>query len=266
MSQLQTGLVLSSIISLAAYRLGSLSASGLVGAIAVGTLTFGLGGWTWGAVLIAFFVSSSVLSWYGGERKRALGEKIAKGRRRDLAQVLANGGVGALLAALHPLQPGILWWVAYLGSLAAMSADTWATELGVLSPGLPRLITTGRPVPRGTSGGVSTLGMIATLAGGAFIALLGAVAPESAGRAGLVFLSAWVAGIAGSLLDSWLGATVQAMYYCAEEGVETERVIHTCGRATQFRRGWRWLNNDGVNLISSLSGTLIALALLGVLV
>ncbi|MBI3287723.1 MAG: DUF92 domain-containing protein [Chloroflexi bacterium] len=266
MSVLLSGLALSAIIAVAAYRLGSLSASGVLGAVLVGTLTLSLGGWAWGTVLIAFFVSSSLLSRYGEERKRALAEKFAKGGRRDLAQVLANGGLAALLAVLHAFQPGFMWWVAFLGSLAAVSADTWATELGVLSPGPPRLITTGQRVARGTSGGVSTLGMIATLAGGAFIALLGAVAPESAGRAGLVFLSAWVAGIAGSLLDSGLGATVQAMYYCAEEGVETERVIHTCGRATQFRRGWRWLNNEGVNLISSLSGTLIALALLGVLV
>lgn len=265
MSQLQTGLVLSSIISLAAYRLGSLSASGAVGAIAVGTLTFGLGGWTWGAVLIAFFVSSSVLSWFGGERKCALAEKFAKGGRRDLAQVLANGGVGATLAALHPIQPGILWWVAYLGSLAAVSADTWATELGVLSPSSPRLITTGRPVPHGTSGAITALGTVASLAGAACIALLGAIAPESAGRAGPILLSAGAAGMAGSLLDSWLGATLQAVYYCPVDKVETERTVHSCGRSTELTRGWRWINNEVVNFLASLSGALIALVWWGLL-
>ncbi len=58
------GLILSSIIAVLAYRRGSLDASGALGAVIVGTLIFGFGGWVWGLTLITFFVSSSALSHY----------------------------------------------------------------------------------------------------------------------------------------------------------------------------------------------------------
>ena len=65
-------------------------------------------------------------------------------------------------------------------------------------------------------------------------------------------------GLAGSLFDSLLGATVQAIYYCPTCEKETEKTLHTCGTNTQQTRGWRWLSNDMVNFISSLVGALVA--------
>src|SRR5690349_21996611 len=98
------GLIFSALIGGAAYRRGSLTRSGWLGAIITGTLTFGFGGWTWGLTLIAFFVSSSALSHFRQGRKQTLaGEKFEKGGRRDLAQTLANGGAGALLALVYGL-------------------------------------------------------------------------------------------------------------------------------------------------------------------
>src|SRR5215210_871648 len=98
------GIILSTLIGGAAYWRGSLTPSGWLGAIITGTLTFGFGGWTWGLTLIAFFLSSSVLSHFRQARKQALaGEKFEKGGRRDLAQTLANGGVGAVLALAYGL-------------------------------------------------------------------------------------------------------------------------------------------------------------------
>ena len=81
-----------------AYRRRSLSGSGVSGAVLVGTAIFGFGGWVRGLLLIAFFMSSSLLSHYHDRRKAALAEKFAKGNRRDLGQTLANGGMAALLA------------------------------------------------------------------------------------------------------------------------------------------------------------------------
>jgi uncharacterized membrane protein len=98
------GLLLSTLIGGVAYRRRSLSSSGWLGAILTGTLTFGFGGWTWGLALIVFFVTSSILSHYQERRKLQLAaEKFEKGGRRDLSQVLANGGTGALLALLFGL-------------------------------------------------------------------------------------------------------------------------------------------------------------------
>lgn len=247
-------------ISAVAYRVRSLSRSGVLGAILVGTITFGLGGWTWGLLLIAFFVLASLLSHYRGGQKEALAEKFAKGHQRDLGQVLANGGLGALLAILHFLRPNDFLFVAFLGSMAAVSADTWATELGVLSPTPPRLITTGKVVPVGTSGGVTLWGIMASIAGAL---TMGGVAwlllpLRNAATLVSILLLASTSGLLGSLFDSLLGATLQAIYLCPQCQVETERAFHRCGCQTTPIHGWRWFNNDLVNFASSLWGAITA--------
>jgi uncharacterized membrane protein len=64
LDNLLIGSILSAVISIVAYRRDSLSESGVIGAMILGTLIFGFGGWVWGLTLITFFVSSSVLSHY----------------------------------------------------------------------------------------------------------------------------------------------------------------------------------------------------------
>src|ERR1700730_10465666 len=162
-TRLLLGLLLSSGISLAAYRRGSLSRSGVGGAIVTGTTTFGLGGWAWGLSLIFFFVSSSLFSHFRAQDKAETAtDKFSKGSKRDIGQVVANGGVATALAVGYGLLSSQkvrqLYLAGYAGALATATADTWATELGVLSPRQPRLITTGKPVGAGTSGGITWLG------------------------------------------------------------------------------------------------------------
>ncbi|MEE8163594.1 MAG: DUF92 domain-containing protein [Anaerolineae bacterium] len=257
----------SSIIAWAGYRGRSLSPSGVVGAIIVGTLTFGLGGWTWGLLLIAFFISSSLLSRYRQDDKRRLAEKFAKTGQRDLGQALANGGWGAILAIAYSCRPDPILFAAFVGTIAAVNADTWATELGVLSAAPPRLMTTRQRVPVGTSGGVTSLGTMAAFGGGLLIGLAALVL----GQAGAIWGSGplngqhlWLVpigilgGLAGSTFDSLLGATVQGIYYCSQCQKETESKVHRCGQPARHLRGWRWLNNDLVNFASSIVGSLMA--------
>jgi uncharacterized protein (TIGR00297 family) len=267
--RLALGLVASIAIGYLAMRRGSLDASGWLGAVITGTLTFGFGGWPWGLTLITFFVSSSALSRYKEQLKeRRAAEKFAKSGRRDLAQTLANGGVGALLALLYGLagQPPALLAL-FLGVMATVTADTWATELGVLSPHPPRLVTTGRRVAPGTSGGISLVGSAAAAAGGLLIGLamllFSALEARFSGQVGYsglwMPLAGLLGGSLGSLADSLLGATVQAIYQRAD-GSETERTRDRDGKPNRLVRGWRWLDNDLVNLLSSLAGGLVALA------
>jgi uncharacterized protein (TIGR00297 family) len=247
----------------------------VLGAVVIGTVIFGFGGWVRGLLLIAFFVSSSLLSHYRDRQKAGLAEKFAKGNRRDLGQTLANGGLAALIALVIGLTgrdaaiyPALAF--AFYGALATVNADTWATELGVLARNGPKLITTGRPVPVGTSGGVTVEGFAAALAGATFIGVVGFALIQIAARltTGAWLWSDWVVipvaaigGVAGATFDSLLGATVQGIYRCDRCGVETERTLHRCGQPTHLVRGWRWLNNDWVNFLASAAGAVVAASL-----
>ena len=255
-TQLALGLVLGVIVALGARRASVLTTGGAIAAAAVGALTFGVGGWAPAILLLTFFVSSSLLSRQSSERKQTLAIRSAKGGRRDVWQVLANGAVPALLAVGFGLTHEDLWLVGVAGALAASNADTWATEVGVLARTPPRMITNLRPVEAGTSGAISLLGSAAALAGALLIGLGAALL---AGHIGLFYLAGAV-GLLASLLDSLLGATVQAKYMCPNCDHLTERhPTHSCGTATVLARGWRWLGNDQVNLIASIAGAALAL-------
>ncbi len=248
------GLVLSAAIALLAYRRGSLSRSGAVGAMLTGTLHFGFGGLTWGLTLIAFFVSSTFLSRYKEREKEPIATQYAKGGRRDFGQTLANGGAGAVLAVCFNLHPTVWLFAAFVGVMATVAGDTWATELGVLSRRPPRLVTTGRAVHAGTSGGITPFGTGATLVGGLAMGLVawGLAATFGSGiGAWWVALAGLVAGLVGSLADSLLGATVQAQYRDAT-GTIMERAGGT------LVRGAGWMSNDIVNLLASLVGGAVA--------
>lgn len=254
--QILLGFLLGIVVGYLAYRASALSANGAVAAALVGGMIFGLGGMPWATLLLVFFVSSSLLSRVYKQRKGSLKEKFAKGYQRDYAQVLANGSLGALLVLIHWFTPDqIGLWIAFIGSMAAVNADTWGTELGVLSTSPPRLITNWIEVEKGTSGGVTLLGYLASFAGGMIIGIFAAIFTSGA----MVIVIAVLGGLAGATADSILGATVQGIFYCPFCVKETEsHPVHHCGTETTYVRGWRWLNNDLVNLICSLVGAGIA--------
>ncbi len=264
-SRLAVGIGASGTIAALGWRRGALSASGAAGAVAVGTAAYAAGGVRWAAPMVGFFALSSALSRLGGERKVALQEVAAKGARRDLGQVLANGGVPLALAVLA-LRRGAAEqrWPAYLGALAAVNADTWSTEIGALSARPPRSILTGRPVRPGASGGVTPLGLGAAVAGGLAIGGIGAIGSGRRSGGGLPPSAAAAlgaaAGLGGSLVDSLLGATLQRVYRCPRCGVETERRVHCCGTPTLPARGVAVVDNDVVNGLCALAGAAIGLA------
>ena len=223
------------------------------GVVAAGI--FGIGcvaaGWQWVVVLLAFFVSATLLSHAGADRKRAKLEAItAKGNARDARQVLANGAVFGAAAIGSIIAPSTAWTVLGAAAIAASAADTWATEIGTLTSFNPRSILTLREVPPGTSGGITVPGMLAAVAGAVFIAAFAAFAgwPSEAGYAAIV------GGLTGATVDSLLGAGLQSKRWCSQCGMETERTIHICGTETILAGGIAWLDNDGVNAISSLAG------------
>lgn len=258
------GIAFSLAVAIVGWLRASLTGSGVIGAVLVGTVVFAFGGLAWAAVMVAFFVFSSALSKVGKSRKTRLSEVVEKGSRRDLGQVLANGGVAALLALMAGIVSPAAVFPAFLGAMAAATADTWSTEIGVLSPESPRSIRTGRVVPPGTSGGVTGLGLLAALAGGLMIGIVAVlaklVAPEIANvsAAGLLGVAV-VAALAGSLADSLFGATVQCVYRCPRCALDTEQRMHRCGELTVPIRGVRFVDNDLVNVLGSAVGAFVGL-------
>lgn len=266
------------VVAYLGYRAGALSANGAVAACLVGGTIFGFGGVGWAILLVLFFISSSALSFFKARdsRKIKAAETFEKGGRRDAAQVFANGGVAALMALLagvsgYPLINSAgnsylhFLFSGYAGALAAATADTWATEIGVLSRTAPRMITTRRVAEAGTSGAITWIGSIASIAGALVIGMAAALLAMSFGLTqGIplrLVIAALAGGIAGSLFDSLLGATVQAAYWCPRCQKATESRLHRCGTQAQLRHGLAFVNNDLVNLMATAVGAAVAVAI-----
>lgn len=269
-------------------RRGALSTSGALAALFVGAGTLGCS-LRFGATLIAFFLSSSKLTQLQEEVK-AVEEDAKQGGQRDWKQVFCNGFVPTLLSIAYgilsgfvdvPLgsMPNVEPWRAeavtlllggFLGYYACCCGDTWASELGMLSKDTPRLITTLRPVRRGTNGGVTLLGLTASLAGGLFV---GAVFYAAACISPTLWVfdaqhklavAQWrlvplglMAGLFGSIVDSVLGATVQFTGY----NRTTQQIAKRPGPDVVRISGAPLLTNNTVNLVSA-SVTAVATALL----
>lgn len=259
------GLAGSVAIAAAAYWKKSLSLSGAIAAVGVGTLLYALGSLPWFGLMIGFFVSSSALTKWKKHKKEQAELKYEKSGRRDGGQVMANGGLGAFLCLLAAWRPEMwIWPTAYIGVMAAVTADTWATEIGGLSRQLPRSILTGKRVSKGTSGAVSRLGWAASLGGGLFIGALGMMlaaigagtekwTPDGGAYGWAIIPAAMLTGWIASNADSLLGASLQALYRCPVCGLEVEGHNH-CSSNTVLIRGWGPMNNDAVNIISSAAG------------
>ncbi len=261
LARLAVGAAIALAISLLARRARSLDTGGAAVATVAGTLAL-LAGWRWGVLLVVYFASASALSRFGAARKDArTSSVIEKGGARDAWQVLANGGVFALAAALAVAVPQYeqRWLALGVAALAASASDTWATEIGTLYGGTPRSILGWSPVPVGMSGGVTGVGALAAIAGAAFIALVSLALGWSA----RVAMASVIGGIAGSTLDSLLGATLQQRRWCDRCNRATERVVHDCGTPTRPIGGLAAMNNDSVNLLCGLAGGLIALVITG---
>lgn len=261
-------------IAAAARRAGSLTESGQWAAFVVGTAAT-TAGWEWSFLLIAYFVASSALTRFGHVTKaERTASTLPDARGRNAVQVFANGGVFAAAvltgsfvsdAAGQAPTTHLAWHVAGLGALAAAAADTWATEIGTLWGGTPRLLLSGRPVPPGVSGGVTLAGSGASVVAAALIAMAATVILGEAALAGPVARAVFLGGVVGSLFDSLLGATLQSKRWCERCRTWTERRVHTCQYRTQHARGLRWMTNDTVNFLATVGGALVALLLVDAL-
>jgi uncharacterized protein (TIGR00297 family) len=241
--------------SIAAYLKKSLNGTGAIVSFFLGAILYISGGITFLIALFAFFISSSALTRYKNSYKKKI-EKILydKTGTRDQVQVLANGGAALIVAVFNLLYPGEISTVAFFTAFAACNADTWSSEIGVLSRRKPVSILNFKPQARGISGGITPIGTMAGFAGALFIAAFYAGAMivfnnkfDNLVRDSLCIL---ILGFAGTLIDSLFGAILQPLYKNPANGALTEKRRH--GQILNVKiKGFKFFSNDMVNFLSS---------------
>jgi uncharacterized protein (TIGR00297 family) len=262
------GFLASVLLAVASFRFNALTLSGGIGMVIIGTVVFGAGGLPLAIPLVFFFVSSSYLSRLKNSRKTEALKLAGKIGPRDIWQVLANGFMAALSVVIYVYTGEPVWLAVYLACIAEATADTWATEFGTLSKSPPVLILTFKKVPAGQAGGISILGTVPAGVGAVMITAVGFITmnimPGESTFNWSSFIVIAVAGFLGSVIDSVLGASIQSQYECTVCGKMVERNFH-CDRKSNLVRGFRIINNDMVNFLSTLSAGLLAYLIISVI-
>ena len=266
----------------------SLSKSGALAAFIVGFLSLACG-YRFGLALIGFYKTGSALTKWRGDRKKKLEDGHRDGGQRSASQVFSCSLFAVLCAMYYQYIHGpddvavgttletTRLHLAYLGFFACCAGDTWASEVGVVIglraggsavddrpilcvPPFPR-------VPRGTNGGVSFGGTVASALGGLFIGIVYwavglVVVPDlaSAPPQLVPLLTVGVAaGVVGSMIDSVLGAILQANVFDKERKLVLEgrpppsappnRFEHICGLDV--------MSNEQVNVVSTIATSVL---------
>ena len=231
----------------AAHRVRMLSNDGAVAALLLAVVIVTAGGWWWAAPVLFFFITGSLLGRM--LRSRATVTEQKHHRPRDWQQVLANGGVGGMMAMIYTFYPTHLHAKLYLVSLAVCTADTWASEIGNAIRGATYDIVTGKRMPKGLSGGISVAGTLGAAAGAAGLAVVGVAVVKSHD---LTWWPIALAGFMGMLLDSLLGSRLQARYRHPDGSIVDYRPTPDASPIT----GYTWITNDAVNVLSVVFTTL----------
>jgi len=253
------GLLLFLVVALASIRLRFVDTLGSIGVFFIFTVIHGIGGWMWVAPLLFFFVSVSVM---GRVEERGFDNPfVEKKGKRDIKQVYSKGLICLILTAIHHFYPSNYLFYIYIAVIATAHSDTWSSALGSYSKAQTLFtIPFGKQVPKGKSGGISGIGFLGGILGAAILALF-AFSEDSKNvwtAFGIIIISA----VGGNLMDSFLGSTVQGTYRC--DGCEqiTEAENHCDEKETELLTGFRWINNDIVNLMSGSTGCAISYLLL----
>ncbi len=233
-------------------RKGWLTLGGAVAASLLGLWVIFFQGLLWLIPLVVFFTSSTIL----GKvlRTRNTTGDAKQGQPRDAAQVLANGGIYGLAAALLPTAEAHLIMAL---SMTVATADTWASEIGIALKGHTYDILGFKRVPVGLSGGISAGGTLGAAGGAILLGVVSALLIQASTPLLLLAGTLAALGLTGMFIDSVLGSLLQAKYQGPNGTLQD--------RSTQgafLVRGAAWMSNDAVNLASNVLTAGLALWLL----
>jgi uncharacterized protein (TIGR00297 family) len=262
------------------YKLHFVDISGLISAFMVGFTVWYAGGPAAFTILLFFFISSGLATKFKYKAKAKQGvAQEAKGRR-SWKNVTASGivptlfAIGMYLAPRLSSNPDLSFYMfaGLVGAVATTTSDNLASEIGVFSKRMPRLITNlRRKVPRGTTGAVSLLGeqvaMAAGFAIGLIVVFFAYFAPSTVpitnpNQIQFFIPLAVLTGFIGCNMDSVLGAVVQNKFVCDICGAVTDKEVH-CNYQTKYVGGYKWFSNMHVNLGSSGMGATLGIVLGG---
>lgn len=196
-------------LSILAYAVRALDLLGAVASFFLGLEVALLGGIAWLALMTIFPVLGFAATRIGYSRKAERRVAEAGGGERGVGNVLGNGlgpGLAALAVLFQPFVPKTAAALAFATALAAATADTLASEIGVLAPRARRILPPYGTAPVGVNGAVSLAGQLAAAFGAAAIAVAAWL------LLALPATLAWVPAVGGFLgcqLDSVLGATLE---------------------------------------------------------
>jgi len=257
------GILLSSSISIYAFKKRSLSKSGTLSAILLGSLLYLFGGFYFFALMISFFISSSLLTKFKKNKKEELEIMHEKTGNRDYTQVFSNSFAAIVYAFLYYITSMHVFILAFATVFSATNSDTWASELGVLSKKRPFSILNGKILQRGMSGGITSLGTLASFFGAllvSFVFVVGYVFKFNGikGFKDIIvsFILILTGGFLGSIIDSILGASIQGIY----ENIKTKQITEKRfenGMENKLIRGFKFINNNMVNFLSSLLASVL---------
>jgi len=257
MYEIYFGVLIASWIAYWGFRQDFLTGRAAVAAWVIGGLVWAGGKWGLAVPLVFFFIASSYATQWSARH-----EKHAPGRvKRDIWQVAANGAIPALCALIAILSGQDRWLYGGLSALAAMTGDTWSSEIGRVKARRPFDLRTRQIVDAGISGAVSFPGTLAGLAGVLLTTILGAIMLPSTGHSvGYVFLAITIWGFIAVWVDSILGATVQGRYRCRACNILTDHRIH-CGQEAELIAGRSNIDNNLVNFLTTIFAALVILAI-----
>jgi len=255
-------LTILTIIFLLSIKFRFIDSRGVATSFIVGYLIYVFGGRVYFLALITFYLVSVAFTKIRVRIVKEVGNK--EDGVRGWRNVIANGLTATITAVASGLSTDQkIFFAAYLGALSSAFADTLATEIGLLYPRMPRLITNMKKVKPGTPGAVTHLGYLGGLIGMTTLTFISSTIDKrlSFYEAAIIVYSS---GLIGMTVDSILGATVQAKYRCRTCGKNTESSSH-CGSNAEQIEGIKYINTHTVNLIATIIGAIIAITILNTL-
>jgi len=233
-------------------KLKILDFKGTVISIFMGNLIYLVTGIEGFILVIEFFIIGFICTRFKFKQKRKKGIAQEKGGIRSWENVIANGFAFSLFGTLYFFTNIESFLAAFIASIAIATGDTLATEIGLLSSNKPRLITNFKEVETGKSGGITLLGSIASIIGIIIITISSWIIGFSFNNYSIMAIM--IGSFLGIIIDSVIGATIQAQYYCDECKKFTELQIHH-EKKNRLISGFGFVDNNIVNLLATTIGS-----------